>query len=147
MKMLPRIFGEDFFGDFMDPFGKYLPDVSYPKEKELPAIMKTDIEECDGKYEISMDLPGVSKDAIKVELEDGYLFVSASVTRDVRKSDPGRTYIRKERYNGQYKRSFYVGENVSKEQVTAEFKDGVLRLVVPKSDPSRPKTSNVIQVN
>lgn len=85
----------------MDPFGKYSPIINHSKDKELPALMKTDIKERDWKYEISMDLPGVSRDDIKVELDDGYFYVSASVNRDVRKSDSEHTYMKKERYEGQ----------------------------------------------
>lgn len=68
-------------------------------------------------------------------MKDGYLTVSASRNEDYEDSDEKGNYIRRERFAGSGQRSFYVGDNVRQEDISAEFKDGILRLGVPKEQP------------
>ena len=98
-------------------------------------MMKTDIKEHDGGYELTVDLPGVKKDDIKAELNDGYLTISAEkgLDKDEKEKETGH-YIRKERYAGACSRSFYVGEDVEQADIKAEFKHGILTLFVPKKE-------------
>ena len=98
-------------------------------------LMKTDIKETEGGYELEMDLPGFTKDEIKVSLENGYMTISAAKGLDKDKQDKksGR-YIRKERYAGSCERSFYVGEDITEEDIKGEFKHGILKLFVPKKE-------------
>ena len=97
--------------------------------------MKTDIKETDAGYELEIDLPGFTKDEISAELNNGYLTVSAAkgLDQDEQEKDTGR-YIRRERYAGSCQRSFYVGDDVTEEDIKGEFKHGILKLFVPKKE-------------
>ena len=82
-----------------------------------------------------MDLPGFKKDEIKVQLKDGYLTLSAAKGLDKDEQDKKGNYIRRERYAGACERSFYVGEEVTQEDIKGEYKHGILKLSVPKKAP------------
>ena len=135
--MLPSIFGENMFDDFFsDPFGMMVPqtrDALYGKHAKN--LMKTDIKETDAGYELEIDLPGFTKDEVSAELNNGYLTVSAAkgLDQDEQEKDTGR-YIRRERYAGSCQRSFYVGDDVTEEDIKGEFKHGILKLFVPKKE-------------
>ena len=135
---MPSIFGEDLFDDFMRDFPFYDDKDMKKLEKRLYGrhgknMMKTDIKETDDSYELEMDLPGFTKDEVKVSLEDGYLTISAAkgLDKDEQDKKSGR-YIRKERYAGACERTFYVGDSVTQEDVKGEFKHGILKLTIPK---------------
>ncbi len=98
-------------------------------------IMKTDIKELDGGYELEIDLPGFAKEDVTAELKDGYLTVSAAkgLDQDEKEKKTGK-YIRRERFAGACQRSFYVGEDITEQDIKAEFKYGILKLFVPKKD-------------
>ena len=127
--MIPRKKDEfDVWGDmFRDPFRD--PFFSNTEGK----IMKTDIKEKGDKYEIDMDLPGYEKDNIKIEIEDGYLVVSANVDTNKEEKEKGK-FVCKERYMGSCSRSFYIGEDIKDEDIKASFKNGTLRIEVPKKE-------------
>ena len=136
--LMPSIFGEDMFDEFMRDFPFF--DDSNKIEKKLYGrhaknMMKTDIKELEGGYELEMDLPGFTKDEITAELKDGYLTISASkgLDKDEQEKETGK-YIRRERYAGACQRSFYVGEDVTEQDIKAEFKHGMLKLFVPKKE-------------
>ena len=138
--LMPSIFGEDMFDDFMRDFPFYDDSAEKDVEKKLYGrrgknLMKTDIKELEGGYELEMDLPGFTKDEIKVSLENGYMTVSAAkgLDKDEQDKKTGR-YIRKERYAGSCERSFYVGEDITEEDIKGEFKHGILKLFVPKKE-------------
>ncbi len=97
-------------------------------------IMKTDVQENDQAYVIDMELPGYAKEDVKAELKDGYLTITASRNQNNDQKDGNGRYIRRERYTGTCKRTFYVGESVSQEDIKAGFKDGILRLAIPKKE-------------
>ena len=97
-------------------------------------MMKTDIREHEKGYEVDIDLPGFKKDEIGIELENGYLTVSAAKGLDKDEEDKKGKYIRKERYAGAMQRSFYVGEHLNEEDIKAKYEDGILKLSVPKKD-------------
>ena len=145
--MLPSIFGENLFDDFFDDgflnaFGGRNPLFG----KHAKNMMKTDVRETDSTYEIDMDLPGFKKDEINVNLEDGYLTISASKGLDKDKKDKEGNYIRRERYAGSMQRSFYVGEHVTEENVKASYESGVLHLVVPKQEAPKLPEKKTIQI-
>ncbi len=139
--LMPSIFGEDLFDDFFNDFPFYYDDKDMRKaEKKLYGrragrLMRTDIRETDDSYELMMDLPGFKKEEVRVALENGYLTVSAEkgLDEDEKEKKSGR-YIRRERYTGACTRSFYVGENLTQEDIKAEFKHGILTLIVPKKE-------------
>ena len=135
--LMPSIFGENLFDDdwmnfpFNDEFwGKKNPLYG----KHVQNMMKTDIRETDGSYELDVDLPGFKKDEIKVQLKDGYLTLAAAKGLDKDEKDKEGNYIRRERYAGTLSRSFYVGEDVTQEDIKGEYKHGILKLFVPKKE-------------
>lgn len=140
--MMPSIFGENLFDDFMEDafkspiFGK--------REKNL---MKTDIRENENGYELDMDLPGFKKDEITVNLRDGYVTISAErgMERNEKDEKTGK-FVRQERYSGSCQRSFYVGEGVKQEDMKARFEDGILHLEFPKASPKQVEESHRILI-
>ena len=123
-----------YLNDYFDLF-----DNQYSKEKEY---MKTDIYEHNNKYIIEMDLPGLKKEDIKILYESGYLTIKATKTH---LSSNQNTYIRRERFYGELKRSFYIG--IKKEsEIKAAYQQGILQISFPKEDIS-PKTSKNITVS
>ena len=135
--LMPSIFGENLFDDdwmnfpFNDEFwGKKNPLYG----KHAQNMMKTDIRETDGSYELDVDLPGFKKDEIKVQLKDGYLTLAAAKGLDKDEKDKEGNYIRRERYSGACERSFYVGADVKQEDIKAHFEHGMLTLFVPKKE-------------
>ena len=108
--------------------------------------MKTDIKEHDGGYELDIDLPGFKKDEITIDLDNGYLTISAAKGLDKDEQDKQGKYIRRERYAGAMQRSFYVGDAVTEEDVKAKFEDGILRLSIPKKDAKAVETKKTIAI-
>lgn len=138
--LMPSIFGENLFDDFFGDFPFYDDKEERKLEKKLYGrraqnLMKTDIKEMDNGYELEIDLPGFKKEDIQASLEHGYLTISATkgLEKEEKDNDNGR-YIRRERYAGTCERSFYVGEHVKQEDIKAEFKHGILKLMVPKKE-------------
>lgn len=114
-------------------------------------VMSTDIKENDDGYEMVIDLPGFTKDEVKVELNDGYLTVSAAKGLDEDDADSAKDakagkYIRRERYAGACQRSFYVGERVARDDIKAEFKHGILTLNIPKKTAKSVAANNYIAI-
>ena len=138
--MLPSIFNNNLFDDFFG-FPFYYDNRAEDKaEKKLYGhhagnLMKTDIKELDNGYELEIDLPGFKKDEIKAELNNGYLTVSAAkgLEKDEKEKKDGK-YIRRERYAGACQRSYYVGEDITEEDIKASFEHGILTLFVPKKE-------------
>ena len=143
--MLPSIFGENLFDDFFsDPFEMMVPTRNALYGKHGKNLMKTDVRETENSYELDIDLPGFKKDEVNVELKDGYLTISAAKGLDKDQEDKKGKYIRQERYAGSCSRSFYIGEDVPAEDISAKYEDGILRLSVPKADQKElPKTSTI----
>lgn len=140
--LLPRVFGEDLLDDFFgwDDFPFFDDKASRNVEKKLYGrraknLMKTDIRETDTEYELTIDLPGFKKEEVHASLENGYLTISAAkgLDEEEKEKKTGR-YIRKERYAGACQRSFYVGDEITEEDIKGEFKHGILRLTIPKKE-------------
>lgn len=131
----PSIFNDNLFDDFFE-----FPFFDDRAERKLYGhnaknIMKTDIKEHKDGYELEIDLPGFHKDEIQAELKDGYLTISAAkqLNQYEKEKESGK-YIRRERYSGSCQRSFYVGDEITQEDIKAEFKHGILKLFVPKKE-------------
>lgn len=138
MMMIPRKRNEfDLFDDMfgMDPFFE---------RKEIK-LMRTDVKEKGNNYIIEIDLPGYEKEDIEIELEKGYLKVSAKTSKETDNSED--KYIHKERFYGECSRSFFVGENLKEEDVKAAFKNGILILTVPKDQPKKIEEKKYIQID
>lgn len=126
MMMIPRRKNDfDVWDDMfdLDPF--------FPKEQ--PKLMRTDIKEKKDKYVIAIDLPGYEKENIKIDIENGYLNIQAKTSSENEENDDEK-FVRKERYFGECSRSFYIGDNITEEDIKASFKNGTLHLEVPKKE-------------
>ena len=146
--MMPSIFGENLFDDFMNDFSfPTFPNVD--KElygKHAKALMKTDVREKDNSYELDIDLPGFKKDEIQAQISDGYLTISASKGLDKDQKDDKGRYIRRERYCGECSRSFYIGDGITEKDVSAKFEDGILKLSIPKKETKALPQPNQITI-
>ena len=146
--MLPSIFGENLFDDF---FG-------FPDWREFRNIdrklyghnaareMKTDVHEHEDHYEMHIDLPGFQKDEITLTLENGYLTVAAAKGLDVDKENKKGKVIRQERYAGAMQRSFYVGGQLTEEDIGAKYEHGVLSLTIPKKEVQKLPEKKTIMI-
>jgi HSP20 family molecular chaperone IbpA len=149
--LLPSIFGENLLDDWMMDF----PRMDFPRQdfadvdrklygKHAANVMKTDVHEHDEGYEVDIDLPGFKKDEISLDLENGYLSVSAAKGIEKDDKDKKGRLIRQERYSGAMQRSFFVGDAITEEDIKAKFEDGVLRLSIPKKDaPKIPEKKTI----
>ena len=145
--LMPSIFGENLFDDDWFDFDRDFWGRKNPLYgKHTKNMMKTDIREHDTGYELDVDLPGFKKDEINVDLENGYLTISAAKGLDKDEQDKKGKYIRKERYAGAMQRSFYVGDAVAQEDIKAKFEDGILKLSIPKKDAKAVETKKTIAI-
>ena len=147
--LMPSIFGENLFDDdWMDfPFDRDFWGKKNPLYgKNAKNMMKTDIREHDNGYEVDIDLPGFKKDEINLELENGYLTVSAAKGLDKDEKDDKGKYIRRERYAGAMRRSFYVGDTLTQEDIKAKYENGILSISIPKKDAQAVETKKTIAI-
>ena len=144
--LMPRFFGNDFFDDWMDASFERMNNIDRELYgKNAARIMKTDIHERDGSYDVEIDLPGFRKDQITLHLENGYLTVTAEKGLDKDEKDKHGRMIRQERYSGSMQRSFYVGSAMTEEDIHAKFENGVLTLSVPKkAAPKLPECKTIM---
>ena len=131
--LMPSIFGESLFDEFFDDFARPARKVT-GYSNQTPAIMRTDVKENETGYELDIDLPGYKKEDVQAQLKDGYLTITASTKKDQEQKDEASKYIRRERYYGTCSRSFYVGDDVTEEDIKAKFEDGILKINVPKRE-------------
>lgn len=133
--LIPRkdFFDEMFGNDFDSFWGR--------KENKL---MKTDIQEKAGTYILEIDVPGYDKDHIKIELENGYLMITAESNKSKEENNEG--YIHQERFFGTCSRSYYVGKNVKQEDIKANFKNGILKVSFPKEEMNKVESKKYIQI-
>jgi HSP20 family molecular chaperone IbpA len=142
--LMPSLFYDDF--DLFDDFGgPWFNDRDFRNmEKKLYGrkaknMMSTDIKETNDGYEMVIDLPGFKKEDVSVQLDNGYLTITAAKGLEKNEADSEEAkkegkYIRKERYSGEFERSFYVGDALTQEDIKAKFKHGLLTLDIPKKD-------------
>ena len=123
MMSVPRKNSFDLLDDFFND------DVFTKRDRNL---MKTDIIEKKDKYLLNIDLPGFSKDNIKLSVENGYLNISAKVENEVNEEED--RFVRQERFFGECSRSFYLGDDVKEEDIDAKFENGILKINIPKKD-------------
>ncbi len=138
---LPSVFGEnlmDMFDDFDRNFfrGFARPDREL-YGKSAAHMMKTDVRETEDGYELDVDLPGFQKDEIKLELNNGYLTISTEKALEKKQENQNGRVIRQERYSGTMQRSFYVGDNLTEEDIKAKYENGVLSLKLPRKDAKK----------
>lgn len=138
--LLPSIFGENLFDEWMDFSFPDIDKALYGKHAKN--MMKTDVKETDQGYEVFIDLPGFKKDEVSVQLENGYLTIQAAKGLDKEEKDKHGKYLRKERYAGGMSRSFYVGDAIKKEDIHAKYENGILKLALPKEEPKAMESNN-----
>ena len=92
--------------------------------------MNTDIIEKENGYELQIDLPGVKKEDIKIEMNKNLINISVSISKS--SDEENKKYIRKERFTGEIKRSFNIGEDIDEDNINASFENGILYLNLPK---------------
>lgn len=135
---LPTVFGEnlmDVFDDFDRNFFRGFGNVDRALYgKHARNMMKTDVKETDEGYEVDVELPGFKKGEIHLELNNGYLTISTEKGLEKDKETKKGRMLRQERYAGVMQRSFYVGEQITEEDVKASYENGVLHLLLPKKD-------------
>ena len=113
--------------DLFDPF--FGDDFFRREVKRDNNFLKTDVIENEKDYELIMDVPGLKKEDVSIEVEDGYLTISAS--KKYTEEDKKKNFVRKERHFFEAKRSFYVG-NIDEKEITAKLNNGELHITVPK---------------
>ncbi|MBQ5851591.1 MAG: Hsp20/alpha crystallin family protein [Lachnospiraceae bacterium] len=157
--LMPRLFNDNFDlidRFYEDPWFGFNDQEFKDLEKKLYGhraknIMNTDIKESDTAYVMEIDLPGFTKDEVSAQLNNGYLIISAVKQLDKNEADSEENakkgnYIRRERYSGSCQRSFYVGENVKEEDISAKFEQGILTLTVPKKDEKHIEKKGYISI-
>lgn len=131
--LMPSIFGESLFDDFFDDFARPARSVAR-YSTPTTNVMKTDVKEDEHGYELNIELPGYNKEDVKAQLNDGYLTISAETKSSNDQKDENGKYIRRERYSGTCSRSFYVGDDITEEDIKAKFENGILKITVPKKE-------------
>lgn len=144
---VPAILGEDLFDQWMEGALSGFADVNrrlYGKNGKN--MMKTDVKEMGNGYQVAVEMPGFDKSEISVELEKGYLTITASRDLQEEQREEDDKYVRRERYAGTLQRSFYVGEAIQQEEIKARYENGVLTLEVPKEDEQKAQQSRRIAI-
>lgn len=138
--LFPSVFRDNLFNDFDDI-------MDWPTVSTDPTLMKSDVKDAGDHYELTMDLPGFSKDDVKLHLKDGVLNFEATTNKSNDEKDKDGKYLRRERFQGTCSRSFYVGKDVSEDDIKAKFDNGVLTVCVPKKE-AKPEVedSHLIQI-
>ena len=134
-------FGTSLFNDFDDFFNR---DRHYFQRDNQP-MMKTDVREQDGLYLMQMDLPGFDKEDIKAELKDGYLTIRAE-KNDTTEEKAENGYVMRERYTGSCSRSFYVGKDITQDDIQAAFQNGTLCLSFPSQKEKKEEERKFIAI-
>lgn len=138
MKYFPR--NLDVFDDMFDGF--------FAKEPVYNnSVMRTDVFEKDGYYNLDIELPGYQKEDVQMELIDGYLNIKATHNVSSEEKDVKGNLIRSERRFGSCSRSFYVGENIKAEDVKAKFENGILNIVLPSKEQKSIETKQTVTID
>ena len=142
--LMPSIFGENLFDDWMDFSFPSFDRAFYGSGSR--SMMKTDVKETDQGYELDIELPGYQKEDVRAQLKDGYLTVQAAKNVNNDEKNEEGAYIRRERYAGTMSRSFYVGDDVTEADIHAKFEDGILKLSVPKKEAKKVEENKYITI-
>lgn len=119
-------------------------NIFFPYEHKENNMMKTDVKENENDYELQVEVPGVNKENISIDYENGYVTIAAKTNKSKDEKDKEGNYIRRERYSGSYSRSYYVGE-VDRESIKAKLDNGVLSIIVPKAKAEEQKKAIAIE--
>ena len=131
----PLSFFDGWFDDFMPMFSR-------KEMKEFNSIMKTDVKETEKNYILDVDLPGFKKEDVNLNLENGYLTISAKREHKVDNENRKENFVRRERSFGQFSRSFYVGD-VEQDKIEAHLENGILTIKLPKEEEKKAKSNRI----
>ncbi len=145
--LMPSIYGENLFDEFFGDWNREMRNMDRRLYgKNAAREMKTDVHEHEDHYEVDIDLPGFKKDEITLELENGYLTVTAAKGLDKEETNKKGKLIRQERYAGTMQRSFYVGDALTESDIGAKLDNGVLSLNIPKRDERKLPEKKTIMI-
>ena len=145
--LMPSIFGENLFDEFFNGWDREFRNMDRQLYgKNAAREMKTDVHEHEDHFEVDIDLPGFKKEDLNLELQDGYLTVTATKGLDKDETTKKGRLIRQERYAGTMQRSFYVGDALTEQDITAKLEHGVLSLSIPKKDERKLPEKKVIMI-
>lgn len=128
--LLPRDLFEDFFDQYLQGNGGGLTEM-------MQASM--DVAETDQAFEVKLDLPGVSADDVEIQIDNNTLTVRGRREESTDEMDEEKQFHRIERYSGSFARSVVLPNSINEDETAAEFKDGVLKIVIPKSPEAKPR--------
>ncbi len=131
----PLSFFDGWFDDFMPMFSR-------KEMKEFNSIMKTDVKETEKDFILDVDLPGFKKEDVNLNLENGYLTISAKREHKVDNENRKENFVRRERSFGQFSRSFYVGD-VEQDEIEAHLENGILTIKLPKEEEKKAKSNRI----
>lgn len=135
--LVPSIFNNnlsnDFFNNSFDDMFQSMFRPSFER-MNVQSCMSTDIQDLGDSYQMEVELPGYEKKDLKADLKDGYLTISAERSDNKEEKDENGKFVRRERYVGSCQRSFYVGDNITQEDIHASFENGILKLTIPKKE-------------
>jgi HSP20 family molecular chaperone IbpA len=141
---MQSIFNDNMFDNWMNFSFPDFDKAMYGKNAEH--VMRTDVKETEQGYEVDIELPGFKKEDVKAQLKDGCLTIQAEKNVDNDQKDENGKYIRRERYSGSMSRQFYVGKNVTQEDIHAKFEDGILKLALPKKEQQKVEENKYIAI-
>ena len=145
--LMPSIFGENLFDEFFNGWDREFRNMDRQLYgKNAAREMKTDVHEHEDHFEVDIDLPGFKKEDVNLELQNGYLTVTATKGLNKDETTKKGRLIRQERYAGTMQRSFYVGDALTEEDITARLEHGVLSLSIPKKDERKLPEKKVIMI-
>ena len=149
--LAPKVFRRNnLFDDWFDGFDLMDREMNQLNRrlygKHADREMLTDIKEHEDHYDVEIDLPGFKKEDINVELNDGYLTISANKDHENEEKNKAGKIIRQERYSGMMSRSFYVGDEITSDEIHGKYEGGVLTLSVPKKEAAKVEHSNHIMI-
>ena len=149
--LAPKIFRRNnLFDDWFDSFDLMDREMNQLSRrlygKHADREMLTDIKEHEDHYDVEIDLPGFKKEDISVELNDGYLTITANKNHENEEKNKTGKIIRQERYSGMMSRSFYVGDEITSDEIQGKYEGGVLTLHVPKKEDKEVEHQNRIMI-
>ena len=129
-----RLVPRKMFDDLIDQF---LADSGNEFDEVMNAAM--DVAETDQTFEIKMDLPGVDSNDVDIQIDNSTLTVRGHRSEEKEEKNKKKQFHRVERFSGSFSRSVMLPNSINEDETVAEFKDGVLRITVPKSDDAKPR--------
>lgn len=128
--LFPRHLFEDLFDQYVQGNGGGLTEM-------MQASM--DVAETDQAFEVKLDLPGVSAHDVEIQIDNNTLTVRGKREEESEEKDDAKQYHRIERFSGSFARSVVLPNSINEDECAAEFKDGVLKIVIPKSPEAKPR--------